>query len=481
MAQNIYITSAEGNTGKSTIALGMLETLKRSGKTIGVFRPISRSTTGEDYILDLLLAHLWMPDRAPDLIGVSYDDVHADPDAALARIVARYKAIEPEFDVVLILGSDYTDVSTPTELSYNARIAANLGAPVLLVLGGRSQNELIPSNAQALTGAARSPEEIAQAAEIALAELHDEHAQLIAVIANRVDPEQLAATTGAIFATVSPSGQIPVWSLPEDAVLIAPTLRALMETLDASLYRGDAGLLDREAMSVVVAAMSMENVLVRLTPDSAVVAPGDRSEVLLSLLMAHTSGTFPSLSGIILNGGFDVSPTIERLIEGIGVDLPILRTNLNTFETAYRVSRTRGRFGADSQRKYDRALSIFDAHVDGKAILAVLDVVREDIVTPLMFEYQLLERARSNRKHIVLPEGDDDRILRAAGTLLERQAAALTILGDENDIRGRASRLGRDLTGACILSPFDPELRERFAQSYAQLRAHKGVTLEQAR
>jgi phosphate acetyltransferase len=481
MAQSIFITSAEGNTGKSTIALGMLEALKRSGRSLGVYRPITRSATGSDYILDVLLAHLWMAGRAAEFVGVTYDEVHADPDAALARIVARYRSIERDFDVVLILGSDYTDVSTPTELSYNARIAANLGAPVLLVLGGRSRDALSPANTQVGSGAALTPEEMAQAADIALTELNGAHAQVMAVIANRVDPACLEQTTAAIARTADQSGRIPVWSLPEDAVLVAPTLRALMQTLDATLDRGDPELLDREVMGVVVSAMSMEHVLTRLTEDAAVVVPGDRGEVLLALMMAHASGTFPSLSGIILNGGFDVSPTVERLIAGIEVDLPIVKTDLNTFETVFRISRTRGRFGAESQRKYDRALALFDEHVDATAVLAMLDVTHDEIVTPLMFEYQLLERAREDRRHIVLPEGDDDRILRAASTLLERQAAKLTILGEEAEIRGRAARLGIDLTDATIVSPFDPNYRERFASAYSALRSHKGVTLEQAR
>ena len=58
---------------------------------------------------------------------------------------------------------------------------------------------------------------------------------------------------------------------------------------------GDPALLEREALGVVVAAMSMENVLTRLTEGAVVVAPGDRADVLVGVLLAHASGTFPSL------------------------------------------------------------------------------------------------------------------------------------------------------------------------------------------
>ncbi len=263
--------------------------------------------------------------------------------------------------------------------------------------------------------------------------------------------------------------------------LVAPTLHAVTLALDGILVQGDPELLSREVMSVIVSAMSMENVLTRLVEGAAVIVPGDRSEVLLAVLMAHESDAFPTLSGIVMNGGFAMSPVIERLVTGHATDLPIVTTGLNTFETVLRVTGTRGRLAAESQRKLDLALSLFDDHVDCDTLLAILDVERANIVTPLMFEYQLLERARSDRRHIVLPEGDDDRILRAASTLLQRQAAELTILGDETGIAARAVRLGIDVSGAHILSPFDPALRERFAQTYAELRAHKGVTLATAR
>lgn len=481
MAQGIYITSSEGNTGKSIIALGILTTLMRSGRGIGLYRPVSRSGSDSDYILDFLLDQIGNPGPASALIGATYEEVHADPDGALSRIIARYRAIERDYDDVIILGSDYTDVSSPTELSYNARIAANLGAPVLLALGGRSHDANAASNAQALTGAARDREEMFQAADIAITELELEHAQLAAVIVNRADPDDLDGIIAAVARAIGPSVQIPVWALPEDAVLVAPTLAAAMNAVDGTFYRGDADLLDREVMGVVVSAMSMENVLVRLSAGAVVVVPGDRSEVLLAVLMAHDAGTFPDLSGIILNGGFEISPPIERLMAGSAATLPIVKTELNTFETVLRITRTRGRLAAESERKRDLAISLFEKHVDREQVMALVDVTRDEIVTPLAFEYQLLERARNDRKHIVLPEGDDDRILRAAGTLLQRGAAKLTILGDPADIEARALRLGFDLSSAETLSPSDPALVERFAQEYATLRAHKGMTVERAR
>jgi len=468
VTRSIYITSIEGHAGKSTVALGMLDTLSHETERVGVFRPVARSGVEHDYVLEMLLAHVGVDLDYDECVGVSYDDVHADPEAALSEIVSRFKAVERQCDAVVILGSDYTDVGSPTELGFNARIAANLGAPVLLVLGGQQPDG--PGS--------RTPDDMRQGFVVAKQELDSAHAQVLGIVVNRADP----GTLDQIIATVEKeSNRLPVWAIPEDRFLIAPSITSLMEAVDGMLIAGDATLLSRESLGVVVAAMSMENVLTRLIEGGVVIVPGDRSDVLLGVLMANAAETFPSVAAIILNGGFELLPQIALLIDGLDTTIPIIRTGLGTYDTARRITQTRGRLAADSQRKYDTALALFEQHVDADVLLRLLDVSRSDVVTPLMFEYDLLDRARSNPQHIVLPEGTDDRILRAASTLLRRGVAQLTILGDEVDIRARATELGLDISEAAILSPFDPQLRERFAEEYMRLRAHKGMRLEEAR
>jgi phosphate acetyltransferase len=487
VAQSIYITSAEGHSGKSTVALGVLDALSHATPRVGVFRPIARSTSERDYVLEMLLDHDGVDLDYDECVGVTYDDVRTDAEAALGRIVERYKAVEAQCDAVVVIGSDYTDVGSPAELAYNARIAANLGAPVLLVLGGRgSQGQ----SEQLGASAPRTAEEVGQIASLALVELSHERAELLAVVVNRADPERLERIVEAVRAVVSPataSGStaapprsIPVWALPEDRFLIAPSVRGVMRSVGGELVKGDPELLTREVLSVVVAGMSMVNVLPRLLESAIVVIPADRTEVLLATLLAHSSGTFPSLAGIVLNGGFPLPEAVDRLIDGLGSALPIIATDLGTYDTAVRVMNTRGRLAADSQRRYDTALAMFETHVDTEELTRLLGVAKPTVVTPLMFEYALVERARADRRRIVLPEGDDDRVLRAAATVLKRGIADLTILGEEIEVRNRAIELGIDLQGADIISPFDAVHVDKFAREYERLRAHKGMTFSRA-
>ncbi|MFI8593379.1 phosphate acetyltransferase [Microbacterium sp. NPDC078428] len=475
MAQSIFITSAEGHSGKSSIALGVLDTLSHATARVGVFRAIARSTNERDYVLEMLLAHDGVDLAYEDCLGVTYDDVRADPEAALATIVERYKAVEAQCDAVVILGSDYTDVGSPAELAYNARIAANLGAPVLLVLGGRAGQGL---SEQLGSSTPRTPAEMRQIADLALTELAHGRAELFAVVANRADPQALEETIAAIRSSVAAHrrGSVPVWAVPEDLFLVAPSMRGIMRAVGGALLKGDPEFLTREALGVVVAAMSVRNVLPRLTEGAVVVIPADRTEVLLAVLLANASGNFPSVSGIVLNGGFEIPDPILKLIDGLGSTVPIITTDLGTYETAVRIMNTRGRLAADSQRRYDTALALFETHVDTGELQNALGVARATVVTPLMFGYQLIERARRERKHIVLPEGDDDRVLRAAATVLKRGIADVTILGEPFEVHNRAIELGLDIRAAQIVSPFDAVLVHRFADEYARLRAHKGMT-----
>ncbi|WP_037363085.1 phosphate acetyltransferase [Nakamurella lactea] len=459
MSRSVYIAAAEGASVKSIVAFGVLDLLTRQVDRVGVFRPVAPSPES-DVVLDLLLSHPAVRQDRTEAVGILYEQVHADPAAAHAEIVRRFAALSQRFDAVVVLGSDFTDVSSPGELDFNAQVAADLGAPVVLVVSGRG----------------RAPDQIRLAAEISLSELAAQHAQPIAVIANRVEAEQ----AGAVREQLAGFRGLQTAVIPEVPLLVAPTVRALIEACDGTLLRGNPDWLDREALGFVVAAMSLPNVLTRLRPDSAVIAPGDRADLLPGLLLAHESGTFPNLSVIVLTGGYLPPQPIRTLIDGIEHDLPIVTAPHDTFQTATQLAGVRGRITAASPVKVETALRVFADAVDGPALLGAMNVAASTVVTPLMFQFRLIERARSARKRIVLPEGDDERILRATASLLRLGVADITLLGEENRLRASASRLGLDIGTATVVSPDDPELRTRFAAEYARLRAHKGVTIAQA-
>lgn len=464
-ASAIYIASPEGDTGKSTIALGILHKLAASVARVAVFRPITRLEHGDaggerDYILELLLSQATAGLSYEECAGVSYQQLHEDPEAAIAEIVDRFHRVAERSDAVLVVGSDYTDVAAPSELSVNARIAVNLGAPVVLAVKAQG----------------RTPAEVAQVVEVCLVELAGQHAHTAAVVANRCDPGQLTAVADAL-AELGPKSYV----LPEEPLLVAPSVAELRDAVHGELTGGDEQSLIREALSVLVAGMTAEHVLERLKDGMAVITPGDRSDVVMAVMGAHAAAGFPSLSCVILNGGLPLHPEVARLVAGLGTRLPIISTELGTYDTARAVASARGRVTVDSHRKVDTALALMEQYVDTTDLIDTLSIPIPTVTTPQMFTYQLIDTARADVQRIVLPEGDDDRILRAAGRLLAHRVADLTILGEEKAVRARAAELGVDLSAATVLDPRTSELCDQFATQYAKLRSHKGVTVDQAR
>ncbi|RSN11574.1 phosphate acetyltransferase [Nonomuraea sp. WAC 01424] len=453
MTRAAYIAAGEAGSNKGTVALGLVELLSRQVESVGVFRPVVRAGR-EDGLINTIRSRFQLALPYEACAGVTYDEVHADADRAVGEVVARYRALAGRCDAVVVVGTDYTDVGAPTEFEFNARLAANLGTPVVNVVSGRG----------------RTAAQIAAAVELSSRELAQHHDQELAVVVTR-------AAEGLTIAHPA-----PVFVLPETASLRAPTVADLLDACEGRFFLGERDGLGREASTLMVGAMSLPNILDRLTEGAAVIIPSDRAAALLpGLIAAHTTPGFPALSAVVLTGGTDLPAPVERLLRGMAIPLPVIATDHDTFDTATRLSSVEGRFTPEATGKIDTALRLFATHVDGPLLLERLDIAKTDVVTPLMFEYELLDRARARRRHIVLPEGEEPRILRAADILLRRDVAELTLLGDEERIRVQAAQLGLDLDAARVLSPFDAELRERFARAYAEARAHKGMTVALAR
>lgn len=459
MARSIYIASPSAGTGKSTVALGLVASLTKVVAKVGVFRPFVTSRENDPF-LKVLLAHSGSATPAEQCVGVTWDEYHASPEESLSRIVDAYRAVARDHDVVIIDGSDFTDVAGNPELALNARVAANIGVPVLLVVSGQGE-----------------PEDVRGSVEVSMSEIAENHARTVAVIANKCLPE----TREAVAAALAGIEGVTASTLPDIPFLAAPSVRNAMDAVGGELIMGDPALLDREVEALLVGAMDVSHILERVVEGQLVIVPADRSAVLISLAAAQASSSFPTLAGLMLNGGFEIAPHALSLIQGLNLPLPVVSSPLDTYSTTARVGNLQGALADGSERKLDVAITTFEKEADLESLLQALEVEPSEVVTPIMFQAELVERSRANRKTIVLPEPDDDRVLRAADAILRRGIANLILLGDEPTVRARAAELGLDIAAARIVRTDDAELLEKYAAEFARLRAKKGVTLEQAR
>jgi phosphate acetyltransferase len=467
--QGLYVMSEEPGAGKSAVALALMELLSRSGLSIGLFRPLVRSGA-HDPVVELIAGRYRLNLPVDSMFGCTVEearrlissDRHED---LLSLIIDRYKALEAVCDFILCVGTDYTGKAPlPLEFDFNTDAANNLGCLVVPVVKAYG----------------RTAEEIAETADAFLDSLEKRHCDILSIIVNRVKAELIPEVSGRLKSVIKQN--TPFFVVPEIDALGKPTVGDIAAELNASLIIGDAENLHREVEHYTVAAMELPHFLDYIKEGSLIITPGDRSDIILGALLADASGEYPHVAGLMLTGNLMPAPQVKKLMEGLNKSLvPVLSVSTDTFTTAMRANSVESRIAPGNTRKIAAALGVMEANIDFAEFGKRLSVTHSSRVTPLMFEHTLLDRARSDRRHIVLPEGTEERILRAAEILLLRGVADITFLGNENEIRQKIGSLGLSLREANIINPAASKMREAFADTYYELRKHKGISPEMAR
>jgi phosphate acetyltransferase len=463
MAKGIYVSATTPGSGKSLVALGLADTLHRHADRIGFFKPVVHGDNpSADPMVALMKARFDLDDKRcrGGLTSTEVRKLLAEGNRAEidARCVDIFAEMSRHCDVVIVEGTDLTGQDAAVEFDLNARLANNLAAPVVAVVGAKG----------------RTVAEAADAVEVARKELVAERCALLAIMVNRAD----AGDLDAIAAAVRPgaSGR-PVYVLPELEDIARPTIGEVASALGIRQVAGRQDM-ERDVHSNKVAAMNVANFLHVLDDGALVIVPGDRADVMVACLASSFSPEFPVPSGLILTGNLAPDPTIYSLLAQ--APFPVFTAPHDTYTTAKQVSEVRSEIWSGHRRKVASALGLWARRVDETELVERLHLPRAERMTPLRFLHDLIERARSQRRHIVLPEGTDVRILRAAEILHRRDVCELTVLGREADIRELAASQGIDLTGINIVDPLTSRWRQEFACKYAELRAHKGVDLPRA-
>jgi phosphate acetyltransferase len=459
LARNLYITAMEPQSGKSVVVLGLMELLSGRVDRLGFFRPIVLSGTEPDPEIELI--------RRRYRLDASYAQMHALTEEEASRIgeyedlrkrvVEAYKRLEQDCDFVLCEGTDFAGATPALDFGRDADLANELGCPVLVVVKGGSPDETVAS-----VHAARNA-------------LEHKGCTVFGVFVNRVPVGSVDEVTTSLAAA---DGDATVYVLPEQPDLACPTVAEVASALGADIFFERRGTLDREVRDVRVAAMSAEHFLDDLVDGTLVLAGADRPDILLASLASALSPTMPTVAGVVLAGAYSTSGSLRTLLES--APFPVLQVTEPLHVVASTVQAVRAVIHPEDERKIATALGLFESAVDKTELSRRLAVEVPARVTPIMFEYELIERAKSSRRHIVLPEGDDERVLRAAEILLRRDVLDLTILGVADEVVANAAALGVKLDGAEIVDPLTSPQREAYAAEYFELRKHKGVTEELA-
>ncbi|PQJ80905.1 phosphate acetyltransferase [Polaribacter porphyrae] len=466
MSKSIYITTIEANSGKSLVSLGILRMMLNQSSKVGYFRPIINKGKNSKFDNHTNTAINFFN------LDMNYEDCYAyeqsevvellsegKEDDVIHNIIKKYKKLEANYDYVLIEGTDFSGEGGFTELDVNLMIAKNLGIPVLIVGAGNDKKKKDFINTMQITYNSFIQKDV----------------DVIGVIANKIEIDEIDYVESELQKVIPNNIHIDV--VPKVNFLAYPTVKEVVEELNGSVLFGNQ-FLDNAIGSYSTGAMQLRNYLTRIKENALVITPGDRADIILGALQANASSNYPKISGIILTGSLIPEESILKLIEGVQSTIPIISVDGGTFGISNKIGAVKPKIYATNSKKILLALDTFDKYVNVEGLTNILSSFNSDKLTPSMFQYNLLQKARVSRKHIVLPEGNDERIIEATARLQLLDIVDLTLLGDKKDIQLKANQLGLqiDLDKINVLNPQDSVHNDAFGKALFEARKHKGMT-----
>ena len=468
MNRSVYIITPSSQSGKSIVSLGLMQMLQRTTPNVAYFKPLVEHENEKDNHIDTVLSHF--------KINMKYEDAYVFSRSQLVElqnqgkinevydgIIKKYKTLEEQFDFVLIEGSDFNEEGSIFEVDFNGSLASSLGVPVLLVVKDTFEDV----------------SELVNHTVVEVISFLKKDVNVIGVIVSRCTKD-----TGDVKTRISKRlrGNIFVAVIPNNEELGKPTIKEIANELGAHILFG-ADKLEAIAHHSIIGGMQLAHYLPRILDDCVSVIPGDRADLIVGSMLANMSQNYPNVAGIVLTGGFLPERSVIKLIDGPQKSIPIMAVNTGTFETATKIANIKPKIYAGNTYKIKLSIDLFESSVDTDELASVINSVKNENITPRMFQYNMLMNAKKAQKHIVLPEGDDDRIVTAASQLAKDRICSITILGQPKEIKAKAKQLGLywDDERIQIINPLDADNYEDYYSTLYELRKAKGLELAAAR
>ncbi len=464
--KSLYIASQEINAGILFTSMGMMEVLKRNLPRVAYFRPIIYDRNKLDGDINFILTRYSLDIEYEDAYGfdVAYIEsmiAQNKTNLLLNQLIQKFKKLESEYDFILCEGIRHSFLSSNIHYDFNLKIAHHFNTPYINIVNAKTNdNDHVIKNIQ-----------------MEYDNLKKEGCTHFATFVNRVSDESYEPLKDMLE-------KLPytTYILKEVAELNFLTLEDVVDSLAAKEVLVSKEDYSRTIRGVKVAGLTLDNFLEHIEEDDLVIVPADRSDIILGLLGALYSDAYPNVSAIVFPFDMQAHKNIQKLIVGLdSFNIPLISVKTDTYTTAKNISKTRARLRLHSSKKIALSLGVFNASIDIEEIEKKIKSSHSEIISPLMFEYNLFEMARKTKRTIVLPESEDERILRAVETVLLRDVVEIILLGDEKKIVSDALRLGLDISKARFVSMKDEKLLQEFSEEFYQLRKAKGISHKVAR
>ncbi len=397
------IAPSRQNVGLTSVSLGVVRALQHQGLKVGFVKPVAQDHGAVErsthFARDICLID---SPQSLSTAQVITRVVSGQIDELLEDIVSLCMSAAKGADVLIVEGL-HVDAGTPITARLNDDIARSLQAEIILV-----------ANASQPGAAAE--------ARVACRQLHNEGRNVAGVIFNK-------ATEGfdAASAQYELDG-VPLWGVIKyEPSLMAPRTLDVARHLDAEiLIEGE--LATRRVMETVIAARSVSEVVERLKPGALVISAGDRDDIMLATALAASNGI--PLAGLLLTHSSAPDPRVLSLAQlALNSGIPVLRTNTDSYNTAARITLVPPAVAADDHERMNAVLDTVAEQLDTTRLMDAVQLPATTRMSPPAFRYQLIQKARSQPKRIVLPEGEEPRTIRAAIICEEKGIAHCVLLG----------------------------------------------------
>ncbi len=468
----LYITAREAGSGKSTVALGVMEILLKKIEKVGFFRPIlnPRTQDGQDPDLNLIRNYFKLKMPYESMYGVTVSEAEqllssGKRDELFERILEKYSQAKECMDFILCEGIDFLSSDSALKVDFDPVIIQELSCPVLMVAKVRGL----------------STEDAVSRVHLNMSPLVQRSCEVVSIILNQTDSVEQGKEIISELKKEEAFNKVALFSVPYESAIGFPTIKEVAEALNAEVILGEKYLY-RHVTGFSVAAMQLRHFLARLRHGTMVITPGDRADILLACMASFSSNHTEKISGIVLTGKYLPEEPIMNLIKGYGDMVPILSVEKATYPTAVAIDRLHFNIDPGDDRKINRSLALFEEHINVEELVDLVATAESKVMTPKSFEFTVMQRARELKKRIVLPEGHEDRILMATENLVRRGIVDITLLGNEDEIRRKIKQLGLRMGEIEIIDPISSPHLDDFARTYIELRRHKRVfPMENAR
>lgn len=464
MSKTILLVGTHTGVGLTSAVMGVFHALDRKGIKVGFFKPVLQYVAGvnRDLSAELMDVHGRGSAQSltPEAVQAALDNHSLDE--LMESLIQRYELARGDADVMILEGLLET-AAVPYADKLNQAVARALDADVILVGSARAESAIRLENqldylAETFGGYGKSS------------------SHLLGAVINHVGDgltEVDVASLGCFKKGLKLLG-----SVFANAELSAPRVLDLQTHLNAQVLFG--GELDRRVHDYVIFARSVPNATKYLVPNNCIFCPGDRDDALMAVTIAASAGT--KLACLVLTGPTEPSKTVfdlcRPLLEKSG--LPLLHVDSSSWGVVDLMKGFNSNLPVDDEDRIRRTKEFFAEHIGADWIDGYLSGVRESVLSPASFRYQIVKQAVAAGKTIVLPEGDEPRTVVAATQVAARGMAKCVLLADPAEVKRVAEQQGVTIgEGITIINPV--EVREKYVPRLVELRAKKGMNETLAR